>query len=87
MATATIALIDKNGSVQANLSAVSWAWFDQDIGAMSAPTDKGSAETTDGAGDMALSMPTSSLTSGQFGSVLLYDSTANKIMAFRVAVD
>ncbi len=82
-----IILHSKAGAAQASLSAVSWAWFDEAPGSLDAPTDKGSVETTDGSGSMTLSMPSSSLTSGQVGTLILYDSTGDKWAAHRVAVD
>ena len=82
-----IVLTNKSGTPQASLTAVSWAWFDENIGAMNAPTDKGSAETTDGSGQMTLAMPGSSLTSGQVGTLVLYDRTGGKLAVYRLAVD
>jgi len=87
MATITVQLVSKTGSSQVSLSSVSWAWFDEDIGAMSAPTDKGNAETTDGSGEMVITLTGTSLTSGQVGTLVLYDPTGPKIGAYRVAVD
>lgn len=87
MSTVTVNLVSKAGADQASLSAVSWAWFDQDIGALSAPTDKGSTETTDANGEMVITLTVSVLTSGQIGTLVLYDSTGGKLGAYRVAVD
>lgn len=82
-----LTLLSKAAAKQVSLSGVSWAWFDGDVGALVAPTDKGTSETTDANGVMALSMPNSTLTSGQFGTLLLYDSTGSKVGAYRLAVD
>lgn len=87
MATVTIDLVNKTGTAQASLSSVSWAWFDEDVGALNAPTDQGSAETTDGSGEMVITLTVSSLTSGQTGTLVLYDSTGGKVGAYRVEVD
>jgi hypothetical protein len=87
MATVTVSLVDKNGSVQANLTGLRWSWFDEDIGALNAPTDQGTTETTDAAGDLALSMPGSALTSGQIGTLAVRDPAGEKLMGYRVAVD
>lgn len=87
MATVTINLVSKAGSDQANLSAVAWAWFDEDVGAMNAPTDKGAAETSDGAGQMVITLTGTALTSGQTGTLVLYDSTGGKLGAYRIPVD
>jgi hypothetical protein len=85
--TVTIDLVDNNGDPQASLSAVSWAWFDEDVGVLNAPTDKGSTEVTDSSGELILNLSVSTLTSGQTGTLVLYDSTGSKLGAFRLQVD
>jgi hypothetical protein len=85
--TVTIDLVSKTGNPQSSLSSVSWAWFDEDIGALNAPTDKGSAEVSDSSGQMILDLPGTSLTTGQTGTLILYDSTGSKIGTYRVEID
>lgn len=87
MSTVTVNLISRIGAAQASLSSIEWAWFDEDIGALLAPTDKGNAETTDGAGEMVITLSASVLTSGQTGTLILYDVTGGKLMADRIVVD
>lgn len=87
MATVTVQLVNKIGANQGNLSAVSWAWFDQDVNALVAPTDKGSTETTDSSAEMVITLTGTTLTSGQTGTLVLYDSTGGKLGAYRVPVD
>ncbi len=86
MTTATVTLIDKTGSPQANLSDLRWAWFDEDVGALNAPTDQGITETTDGSGVMIVTLSVSALTSGQTGTLMLR-SLSSETMVYRVAVD
>lgn len=80
-------LFNKSNIAQASLSGLSWAWFDGDVGALSAPTDKGNIESTDASGDLTLSMANSTLTTGQIGTLVLYDPTGSKVGAYRLAVD
>ena len=87
MATVTVQLVNKIGANQVSLSAVSWAWFDQDVGTLGAPTDKGSTETTDTGGEMVITLTGTALTTGQTGTLVLYDSTGGKLGAYRVPVD
>jgi len=86
--SATVNLYSKAGSDQASLSSLSWAWFDTFPTTTSiAATDAGTTESTDGNGQLVLSIPNSTLTSGQTGWLLLYDSTGTKVGAYTVAVD
>lgn len=80
-------LFSKADAAQASLSGMSWAWFDQTVGALNAPTDKGSIETTDADGDLTISMANSTLTSGQVGTLHLYDPTGTKTGTYLLAVD
>lgn len=83
----TMDLLSKTGSAQSSLTNVSWAWFDQDVGSLNAPTDKGSTETTDVSGEIILELNNTTLTSGQTGTLILYDSTGSKIGVYRVPID
>lgn len=83
----TLDLVSKAGATQSSLSGITWAWFEEDVGALLAPTDSGSGETTDGSGQISISLTNNSLTTGQVGTLVLYDSTGGKIGAYRVAVD
>lgn len=82
--TATFA--NNYGVSQPNLSAIQWAWFDQDIGALSAPTAQGSVETTDGSGAFSVDVTGTALTSGQTGTLVLYDSSGGKYGAYRAVI-
>lgn len=85
--TVTQSLVNLSGVAQSTLSSVSWAWFDQDIAVLNAPTDKGSTETTDSSGEIIISLSNTTLTTGQTGTLILYDSTGSKIGAYRVPID
>jgi hypothetical protein len=85
--TVTIDLVNRTGNPQSSLSSVSWAWFDEDVGALNAPTDKGSTEATDSSGEMILNLTSTTLTTGQTGTLVLYDSTGGKIGAYRAQID
>ena len=86
-ATASLYLYDKTGADQASLSSVSWSWFDANPSAGASATDAGTAQVTDSNGQMVLSISNSTLTSGQSGWLLLYDSTGSKVGTYNVAVD
>ena len=77
---------DKHGDAQASLSSLSWAWFDEDVGSLNAPTATGSAGATDGSGAFTLDMTGTALTSGQTGTLVIYDSTGSKYGAYRAVV-
>jgi hypothetical protein len=85
--TVTFDLVSKNSVPQASLTSVAWAWFDQDVGALSAPTDKGNTEISDSSGEMILDLANTTLTTGQTGTLVLYDSTGGKIGAYRLPID
>lgn len=74
-ASATVTLVNESNAPQTGLSSLKWAWFDQvtpDL--FVAPTDKGSAESTDGSGALTISMPNSTKTSGQIGWLVVTNS-------------
>src|SRR4030095_10624418 len=53
---------------QANLTGLHWRWFDYtDINSAVAPTDRGSAGTTDASGIFEVPLPNSTKTNGQTG--------------------
>lgn len=87
MSTVTTDVINKAGGVQASLSGLSWAWHDEDVGALNAPTDKGSTESIDGSGELIITLSVSALASGQFGTLKLYDPTGVKTGTYRLPVD
>lgn len=73
--TATITLVDINGAGLNNLSSLKWAWFDSvtpDL--FSAPTDQGTAESTNGSAVMVVELPNTAKTSGQIGWLIVTDS-------------
>jgi lysophospholipase L1-like esterase len=72
--TVTLTLTDSTGSPRANLSGLKWAFFDQvrpDI--FAAPTSQGAVATTDGSGQLVISVNTS-LSSGSTGWLDITDS-------------
>lgn len=80
-------VVNKLDVSQASLSSISWAWFDEAIGILNAPTDKGSTELTSAGGVMDLSMPNSTLLSGEWGTLALYDPTGTKVGGYLLQVD
>ncbi len=73
--TATVTLVNESNAAQSSLSSLKWAWFDEvrpDL--FVAPTDQGSAETTDGSGVLTVDLPNSSRGSGQVGWLVVTNS-------------
>lgn len=93
--TATITLTTDGTTPAASLSSLKWAWFDEVTpNLFGAPTDQGSAESTDGSGVLVLSLPNTSLASSEIGWLIVTDSDgtttqtpAHKLFAGPVAVD
>jgi len=70
---------------QTSLSSLDWAWFDgTDPAAFIAPSDQGSTESTDGDGLISVSLPNTTLTSGQTGTLVLSDGTAYGVFRLEV---
>jgi len=81
----TCSLVDRNGNSQTSLSSLDWAWFDgTDPAAFIAPSDQGSTESTDGDGLISVSLPNTTLTSGQTGTLVLSDGTAYGVFRLEV---
>ena len=81
-------LVALTGAPRASLSSLKWSWFDVITPAtFVAPIDQGTAEATDGSGNITLSLTNSILTSGQEGLLVLEDSGNSFIGAYRLAVD
>jgi len=78
MATAKLLLAERDGTRRENLTSIKWAWFDQtDPQSFTAPTDTGSAETTDALAEIEITLTGTSLTAGQYGCLAL--STSNDV--------
>lgn len=77
---------NKYASTQASLSGLSWAWFDENIGALNAPTASGAVETTDDSGAFSIDVTGTALTAGQTGTLVVYDSTGGKYGAYRAII-
>lgn len=76
--TVTLALFTPSDAPAANLTSLRWAWFDQvtpDL--FAAPTDKGSIESTDAVGTLAIALPNSQLAIGAVGWLIVTDSGGN----------
>ena len=72
MANFTITLTNRTGGTVNSETLISWAWFDSiDLTNLGSPTDKGSAESTDGSGVLTISAPNSTLNPGQAGTLLI----------------
>ena len=73
--TAELTLTDPAGTPLQNLTGLRWAWFDQATPDLFvAPTDKGTGETTDGAGLLSIELPNTTLVPGQIGWLDVTDS-------------
>lgn len=73
--TITLTLNSAPSTPAANLSGLKWAWFDEvtpDL--LNAPTDQGAIETTDGSGEIVITLPNTTLTTGQIGFLIITDS-------------
>ena len=76
--TVTLRLVNKaeSGAAMPSLTGLRWAFYDTtDPSAWAAgPVDKGSSESTDGSGDLVVSLPNTTLTAGQVGWLIVTDS-------------
>lgn len=62
----------------ANLTALRWSWFDQATpNLFLAPTDRGTAESTDANGQLTIPLPNSTLPKGGIGWLVITNSTGN----------
>lgn len=85
-ASVTITLVNESGTAQSGLSSLKWAWFDEVTpNLFNAPTDQGSAESTDGSGVLTIPLPNTTKTSGQTGWLIVTnsDGTTNQSPAHR----
>lgn len=72
MASAKIKLMERDGTIRTSLTNINWAWFDStNPSTFSAPSDKGSTESTDVNGYLEVSLPSSTLTPGQAGTLVI----------------
>lgn len=73
--TVTITLVTAANAAEANLSSLKWAWFDQVTpNLFAAPTDVGTAETTDANGVLTIPLPNTTKTAGQVGWLIVTNS-------------
>ena len=78
---------DRFGAAQSDLSGLSWAWFDEDVGVLNAPTAQGAVETSDSGGVSSIDVTGTALAGGATGTLVLYDSTSEKFGAYRALID
>lgn len=82
--TATITLASAAGVLATGLTGLKWAWFDQATPDLfTAPTDKGSAELTDGAAVITVDLPNTTKTSGQVGWLIVTNSDGTTAMVHK----
>lgn len=87
MPTVKCVLTERNGSLRSSLTSLSWAWFDEtDPQNFTAPTDTGTAETTDASGIIEITLTGTSLTSGQEGCLALMTSDNVDMGLFKLMV-
>lgn len=83
----TCTLVTRSGAAIPNLTALSWAWFDAvDPNLFGAPSDQGEVETTDGSGVIEVSLPSTTLTAGQSGTLVLRADDGSSLGAYNLAV-
>lgn len=91
--TITIRLLDAavSGSPLPSLTGIEWGWWDSALTLADtfgvAPTNSGTAESTDGSGNLAIVAPDSGKTSGQQAFVLLHDPTGPRTFGALLTVD
>lgn len=77
--SATLTLVDGNQNALTNLTNIQYAFFDTtDLTNMTAPSVKGTAESTNASGLLEIILSTSTLTSGQTGTLIIKDSSGRK---------
>ena len=85
-----ITLVDTAGNPLANLSGLSWAWFDDGtVDSLTNPVLSGSGETTDANGLFSVNIGGSggtALSNGQTGILMIMDSTGYIYALYRVVV-
>jgi hypothetical protein len=75
VSSVTITLVNESGTPQTGLSSLKWCWFDEVTpNLFNAPTDKGSAESTDGSGVLTIPLPNTNKSSGQVGWLIVTNS-------------
>jgi hypothetical protein len=80
--TVTVLLDNGDLTPAASLSGLRWAWFDQVTpNLFAAPTDKGTAESTDANGQLVITLPNSQLPTGGIGWLVITDSAGNPAAA------
>lgn len=85
--TLTITLVDSAGTPLQNLSGLSWAWFDEStVNSATTPPDKGTSATTDSGGVFSVSLPNTTLTTGQTGMLALMNSTGQIYAIYRITL-
>lgn len=83
-----IPLVDHDNVALSSLTNLRWSWFDEpDPKDFTAPTDQGTTESTDSSGNISISIPSSTLTSGQTGFLVLRDNTNSYVGGYRLNVD
>ena len=80
-------LVTRDGAIRPNLTALSWAWFDNsDPVNFIAPTDTGEVETTDGSGVINVLIPNTTLGAGQIGTLVLRSDDGTLLGAYNLEV-
>lgn len=73
--TLTLKLVDTTNNPEASLTGLKWAWFDEVTpNLFNAPTDQGTGETTDGNGDLVVTLSNTTKLPGQTGWFVVTDS-------------
>jgi len=82
-----LTLVDNLGNPLASLTGIKWAWFDSaDPNTFAAPTDKGNAEITDSSGLLDITLNSTTLTTGQTGTLVLFLGTGTDYASFRITL-
>ena len=76
MKIVNLLLTDRAGTRHLNLTNIQWAWFDTvTVNSLSSPVLSGTVETTDAQGVISVDVSSSTLNGGDFGLLILLDST------------
>jgi hypothetical protein len=87
MATISVILTNASDVVQASLTGLKWAWFDEQTPDLfDAPAQQGSGATTNGSGVFSVTSVTSSLTSGQRGRLEVTSSDGTSVASGLVTI-
>mgnify|MGYP006430647407 CR=1 FL=1 len=82
-----ITLLDASETPIANLTDLSWDWFDEDtLDALTAPTDSRTGATTDSNGVLHIGLINTSVASGQSGTLIIQTNDGLKLAFVNIQI-